>query len=289
MPVNENTNNESPEVTPNLWDIGISINIGEEREKQEDIIVFRELDHDSLLTIIADGTQSRDNCPQPGSIVATDIADSVTMFFNDKKQLFMSDPEYFLKLQMYRANTLLGVFSAANEEIYSGYAASVTCLLLTKNIIRKKDGSKEKANMMYAAHAGNTRLYIIRGNVIRQLTTDHTVAARLLAEGTIRDEEYYSDPRRLSLTSGLGLVAYPEIQTLSGKVRDGDLFVLTTDGVHYAVNTNAIAYLTTSGTSTVNAAEALVSGALDQKYPDNMAAAVIMNADYRTRQLAGEE
>ena len=285
---NEINTPENPQTIPNLWDIGISINIGEEREKQEDIIMFKELDRDSLLTVIADGTQSREGCPQPGSIVATDIIDSVTAFFNDKKSLFMTDPEYFLKLQMYRANVMLGVFSAANEEVYSGYAASVTCLLLTKKAIKKKDGSKELATMMYAAHVGNTRLYIIRGNIIKQLTTDHTVAARLLAEGVIKDDEYYNDPRRLSMTSGLGLVAYPEIQTLSGRAREGDLFVLTTDGVHYAVNTNAIAYLTASGTSTVKAAEALVNGALDQKYPDNMAAAVIMNADFRTKQLAKE-
>lgn len=265
-------------MTQNQWDVGINIDIGVNRTLQEDIAVFKELDDDSLLIVVSDGTESKEHCPQPASVVATDIIDGISSFFYDKKDLLLTDASYFLKLYMARANTILGAFKAANEEIYAGYAASATCLLLTRRMAQKKDGSKKMENMMYVAHAGNTRLYIIRNSTIRQLTTDHTVAAQLLAEGQISNENYYSDPRRLQLTSGLGLVSNPMIQGISGVVRDTDIFIMTTDGVHYAVNERALANLVTNSTSTANASKALVDAALSENYPDNMTAAVILNA-----------
>ena len=52
---------------------------------------------------------------------------------------------------------------------------------------------------------GDSRVYLIQGNTIRQLSTDHSEFATMLRYGVVRKEEYYSSPLRSHLTRYLGM------------------------------------------------------------------------------------
>ena len=92
-------------------------------------------------------------------------------------ELFLQNPEFFIKRAMLSANRVLGGFKMGNEERYYGYAASVTCCLFCQ------DG------IFYMGHTGNTRLYILRNSALTQITRDQTKAAELLNEGKIDLEQ----------------------------------------------------------------------------------------------------
>lgn len=238
--------------------------IGAERENQEDFIQFKELDEDTLFCVIADGTGSKKEHLQPAAIVAMEIIEYITDLYTEKKEAFVIDPEYFLKKAMQEAGKILGAFKMGNEELYSGYAASVTCCLLMKD------------ERMYVGHSGNTRLYLIRNGMLKQLTNDHTKAATLLNEGKIDVLTYHVHPDRLKITSGIGVVVNPEIQTFSGKMKENDLILMTTDGVHYAIQPSAIAEIVLNSTDCRSATENLIDAAKNiVKYPDNMSAMLI--------------
>ena len=80
---------------------------------------------------------------------------------------------------------------------------------------------------------GDSRVYLIQGNTIRQLSTDHSEFATMLRYGVVRKEEYYSSPLRSHLTRYLGMQSDGLLEP--GVVRTffnpGSMFLLCSDGV----------------------------------------------------------
>lgn len=250
----------------NRYECGATIDIGPNRESQEDFVQFKELDDDSILCLIADGSGSRSEYPKPAPIVCMNIIEQIYRLYNADQELFMQNPCLLLKESFLQANKLIGAFKIASEELFYGYASSVTALLLTKG------------QRFFVAHCGSTRLWVLREGDLRQLTTDHTKAMELLREGVIDKDTYHVHPDRLVLTSGLGVFAEPEIQTLKGKFRQNDMFILTSDGVHYAIRPEYISKIILDSTASCEAATYnLIMAARDvSKYPDNMSAMIVI-------------
>lgn len=244
------------------------MDLGVGKENQEDFINCVELDSEAVLCIIADGTGSVNGYPKPAPLVVTEITEDITEAYKGHRELFLQDPEYFLSKAMMNANKVLGGFKTGNDELFSGYSASVSCLV----IIRV--GNR---NRFYLSHCGNTRIYLLRAGRLMALTEDHTVGAEMLSDGKIDEELYYSLPERLKLTSGVGFLWNPVIQTRSGIFKNTDLIVMTTDGIHYALRPEGIATLILNSQDCSSAAMALIDGAKEFKYPDNMAAIIIQD------------
>ncbi len=251
----------------NAFNIGGTLDIGYSVEKQEDYFAFKELDDENMFVVIADGTGSVNESLQPAPLVVGDITDTITKIYKEDKDFFMSKPDILIKYAMFGANKLLGAFKMGNEQMYSGYAASVSCLLLTKG-----ENGKSRINI---GHSGNTRIYLLRDGNLKQMTEDHTKARELQSEGVLTQETYYLSPDRLKITSGLGLVTDPVIQTLSGKIRDTDIILMTTDGIHYAIREQYIPQIVLQSMNCEEAASLLTSAARTTKFPDNATAVVI--------------
>lgn len=244
------------------------MDLGEGKENQEDFINCIELSQEAVFCVIADGTGSVKGYPQPAPLVVTEITEDITDTFVNHRGLFLQDPGYFLKKAMLNANKVLGGFKVGNDELFSGYSSSVSCLFLIR---------KENKNRFFIAHCGNTRIYLLRAGRLMLLTDDHTVGAEMLSDGKIDEELYYSLPERLKLTSGVGLLWNPVIQTRSGIFKKTDLLVMTTDGIHYALRPEGIVALTLNSQDCSSAAQNLVDGAKEFKYPDNMSAIIIQD------------
>ena len=249
--------------------------IGYERENNEDYIGAWELDDSTLFVIVADGAGSKASTLQPASICVSDIYDSLKEAFTENKELFLSNVEFFLKFALERANKILGAFKYGNEELYAGFASSITCAVLW-----------DDGNFAFA-HAGNTRLYLIRMNKdgipsIRVLTRDHTVAQKLLDEGVLNPSQYHTHPDRLALISGLGVVTEPVIQTFQGSIKEQDFLLLTSDGIHYALRPEVMSDLIMASQNCDDAVDTLIRAAYSVKYNDNMSAMLVFRPQGET-------
>lgn len=97
------------------------------------------------------------------------------------------------------------------------------------------------------AHAGDSRAYIVRGNEIQQLTTDHTYVQELVDRGTISQDESLTHPQSHVLTKCLGADPRIEIETNSFWLWDSepgaekDILLLCSDGLYSLVDDNEIA------------------------------------------------
>ena len=74
-----------------------------------------------------------------------------------------------------------------------------------------------KSHMAHLFHIGDSRIYRLRGDDFEQLTTDHSAQVS-------RDKAY--------LTRAMGMDIRLDVDYLSESVEEGDLFFLSTDGVH---------------------------------------------------------
>ena len=81
-------------------------------------------------------------------------------------------------------------------------------------------------------HVGDSRVYRVRGEAIEQLTEDHTVVQQWVREGRLGPEEAQTSPHRHMITQAVGTqdLVYPALRL--ERPNAGDVFVLTSDGVH---------------------------------------------------------
>ena len=254
---------------PSKYVISGRSDIGVGCEHQEDFILYKELDPNNLLVLVVDGSTSVEGHVKPGIQVATEISDTIERVYESlkrpgKKSGFLNNPTFFIKEAFLYANRLLGAFKMGNEEIFAGYAASVTACLF------REDGR------FFCVHTGNTRMYIIRDGQLGQVTTDQTKGQELLDEGKIDLPTYYTTPYRLQITGGLGYVIDPVIETVSYPFLPTDLALLTTDGIHYALQPQYISQFILDSQDADEACENLIHAAKNEvQYPDNMSAILV--------------
>lgn len=96
-------------------------------------------------------------------------------------------------------------------------------------------------------------------------------------KGEISADRYHTTLERLQLTSGLGFFPEPEIHIISGAFKENNIILMTTDGIHYCIKEDAMLNIILMSQNTHDAVEALIMGARQLKYEDNMSAVTIFN------------
>jgi protein phosphatase len=105
----------------------------------------------------------------------------------------------------------------------TGMATTFTCLVV--------DGSTA-----YGVHSGDSRIYLLRGNGVKQITEDHSEVAKLLSAGRISKSEASTYPRRNVLYSALGVASKFTFQEFDLFLNAGDRVLLMTDGAYSVVS-----------------------------------------------------
>lgn len=86
-------------------------------------------------------------------------------------------------------------------------------------------------NKIYIGHVGDSRIYRIRGEIIRKLTKDHSYVQQLVEDGKITREEAKNHPKKNMLTKALGCTAYVEPDIRARNLETGDILLMCSDGL----------------------------------------------------------
>jgi len=127
--------------------------------------------------------------------------------------------------------------------------------------------------VLYAAHVGDSRLYLVRDGRIRQLTKDHTLIAERARFGLISQERARMHPERSTLTRSVGPELIVAIDKLSMPLVQGDVLILCSDGLYNVLEDARLANLVT-GLEAVAACRALIDAANSAGTNDNITAAL---------------
>lgn len=124
-------------------------------------------------------------------------------------------------------------------------------------------------------HIGDSRAYLWRDGSLRQLTTDHSLMAEMIAAGELDPEEAAVHPYRSVITRAIGLDEEVSIDHVTIELGSGDRLLLCTDGLTNMVDDDGIAELLDRHPSPVEAVWALVEAANAAGGIDNVTVAVI--------------
>ncbi len=136
-------------------------------------------------------------------------------------------------------------------------------------------GCTVKEHVLHFTHAGDSRLHIIRGNEVSQLSDNHTEVEYMFRTGQLSEEEAATYPRRNVILSGLGIYDEPIIQTGDFALQAGDRILLTTDGVHETVIGAEFAYLSENSANAAEFGNQLIALLATKTLTDNVSFVVV--------------
>ena len=136
-----------------------------------------------LLAVVADGIGGHKAGEIASSIAVATIVSAVT-------ESDGTDPLWVLKSALLEANHSI-TSEAEGDDTRKGMGSTVACAIIINHAL-------------YITTLGDSRIYLIRDNIIKQLNVDHTWVQEALDVGVINSEEARSHPRRHLIRSYLG-------------------------------------------------------------------------------------
>jgi PPM family protein phosphatase len=126
------------------------------------------------------------------------------------------------------------------------------------------------------AHIGDSRIYLARDGVVKQITTDHTFVQRLVDTGRISEEEALVHPRRSVLMRVLGdIEQFPEVDIDTYETKPGDRWMACSDGLSGVVPDQLMKNILLGNVDIQEAGELLVGEALEFGAPDNVTVVLV--------------
>lgn len=162
---------------------------------------------------------------------------------------------------------VLKAIAAANAALYAGQSAGGGA-----------SGSTLVALLVHEGHyaclwAGDSRAYLYRQGRLHAITRDHSIVQRLVDDGTLAESERRTHAHAHVITRAIGAKPLVEIEQGFAPVRDGDLFLLCSDGLTACLDDREIAAIL--GDAPAEAADRLLAAALARQPQDNVSLIVI--------------
>jgi protein phosphatase len=131
-------------------------------------------------------------------------------------------------------------------------------------------------NMIYLAHVGDSRIYLLRDSMLMQLTQDHSWINELLEDREIKQDEVEQFRKKNVLTRALGTHPATKIDLQSLPLQAKDGLLICSDGLFNALNEEQmLTTLLEHGANLQTAADALVQSAKNADGSDNITAVIV--------------
>ena len=136
-------------------------------------------------------------------------------------------------------------------------------------------------------HVGDSRAYLFRDGELKRLTKDHSLVEELRRQGRLTEEQAEEHPQRSIITRALGPEPSVNVDTMTFPARDGDVYLLCSDGLTTMVSDDEIRRILFESKSLRSAVSKLVEAANRGGGRDNITAVAFRVADADAKE--GEE
>jgi PPM family protein phosphatase len=215
---------------------------GRQRRANEDSMLAH-----APLFVVADGM---------GGAQAGEVASRIAVESFEGGVQDTSQPEAALAVLAQQANARIHELSHSHAE-QAGMGTTLTAVYV---------GEREIA----IAHVGDSRAYRLREGELLRLTEDHSLVDELLRQGRLTPEEAIEHPQRSVITRALGPEGTVEVDTRSYAARDGDVYLLCSDGLTTMLAEQQLASILSAHSTLRDAGEALIAAANDAGGRDNI-------------------
>ena len=197
--------------------------IGRVRQRNEDTAGFsrptgrKEREERGSIFVVADGMGGH----RGGDIASRIAVDTVIATYYASNE---TNPKRALQQSYSEANQAILDKSRSEVDLFG---MGTTC---TTMVVINSDA--------YFAHVGDSRAYVLRDGELTQITEDHSLVGEMVKSGIISDEDALNHPKRNVITRSLG--THPDLiadfPASPFELKDGDVFLLCTDGLTSLVN-----------------------------------------------------
>ncbi len=179
---------------------------------------------DSLLLVVADGMGGHARGEVAAQLTLQTMA---AMYQRDAKPL-LPDPARYLEDAVLASHRELHRYRAEHSLPEAPRTTVVACVI--------------QQGIAVWAHAGDSRLYLIRGARIVERTIDHSRVHHLVSSGLIRPEDAKDHPERNRIFNCIGAYVAPTVEiSRPVALRNGDTLLLCSDGLWGTLNDRQIA------------------------------------------------
>lgn len=215
---------------------------GRQREANEDSYFAR-----APVFVVADGM---------GGAQAGEVASRIAVeAFEPEREESMA-AERYLSETAQRANRQIFEL-AQGDSSRSGMGTTLTAALVG-------------ADEVSFGHVGDSRAYRYRGGELTQLTADHSLVEELRRQGKLTQDQVADHPQRSVITRALGPEPRVPVDTMTVRARDGDVFILCSDGLTTMLSDHEVAAVLAAGEDLDTTARRLVRAANERGGRDNI-------------------
>jgi protein phosphatase len=172
------------------------------------------------------------------------------------------------------ANALGGAVQAANRAIRAMAAADPDRHGMGTTIA----AALIRGNRLAIAHVGDSRIYLIRGRSIEQLTNDHSLVMEQVRRGLLTLEEAAQSPFQNVITRALGAADSVEPDLADHQFQASDTLLLCSDGLTRHLSDDRILGLIAASPSLEAACDSLIAAANAAGGSDNITCLLVRNA-----------
>lgn len=214
---------------------------------------------DSLLMVIADGMGGHHHGEIAAQIAVQTLADG----FQREAKPLLADPFRFLQKAMTNAHHAILDYSTRHRMSEAPRTTCVACVV--------------QDSVAYWAHAGDSRLFLMRNGRLIAQTKDHSRVRLLLEEGLITEAQAAVHPDRNKIYSCLGSPMPPEIEfSRKTPLEHGDIIMLCLDGL-WGVSSGELMAVTLKGANLLQGVPMLMNQAETKggSHGDNLSVVVV--------------
>lgn len=222
------------------------------------------------LFLVADGMGGH----AAGEVASGVVVESVAAFIEEtagadinRTWPFPFEPELSLE-----ANRLKAAFRLANRRLASAIADSNDLRGMATTASAILHGAKHSC----VAHIGDSRVYVLRGDDLTQITDDHSWVEEQVRAGTLTAEAARQHPWRNVVTRALSGGDDPEIDVVEIKPAAGERYLLCSDGLFGVVADSLLAEILADRAASLDEiCGRLIDAANAAGGPDNITAMIL--------------
>jgi len=239
--------------------------VGRQRQHNEDSYLVAD---EAKLFLVADGMGGH----AAGEIASRIAVDSISEFILHTKEDDGTWPHAYDEHFKRSTNRLMAAVRLANTRVLEAMRKDARLRGMGTTVVAcLADGET-----MSVAHVGDSRAYMIRNNQLQRITNDHSWVFEQVQAGMLTEAEAEKHPLRNVITRALGgaLQVTPDASEI--EVKEGDVFLLCSDGLTGMVPEDEILKVVTQSNGDLEkACQKLIEEANERGGLDNVTAILV--------------
>jgi len=236
--------------------VAAGTDVGRIRAGNEDSL-YADADQERGLFIVADGMGGH----AAGEVASEMAVQIVARDLAAVRDLAGSEPLSFMSEALRNANRAIYERTIVEAD-KQGMGTTASCLLLGHG-------------RWIIGHIGDSRVYLLRDGLLRQVTKDHSYVQEQVDAGFLTPEQARYHPYSNVITRCVGANATVEADVLHGELQHGDLYLIASDGLTGMVEDPQLKKILETRSSPGRMVDSMITEANRRGGLDNITAIVV--------------